>query len=56
MENSRESAEKLLQTMNLYGEKCNMEKSSFHIHKQQSEDAIEEITLFTEKKVKILQD
>lgn len=32
----------------MYGEKCNMEKSSFHIHKQQSEDAIE-ITLFTEK-------
>lgn len=33
-----------------------MEKSSFHIHKQQPEDAIEEITLFTEKNVKILQD
>lgn len=33
-----------------------MEKSSLQTDKQQSEDTIEEITLFTEKKFKILQD
>ena len=33
-----------------------MEKSSLHTDKQKSEDTIEEITLFIEKKVKILPD